>query len=197
MPRQGLSTGSVIDAAVALVDEGGADGLTLAGLAARLGIKPPSLYKHVTSLDALRDAVAGRALGEANRRLLKAVAGLSGDAALFALGHAYWDFARDHPGLYAASRRAVPPGGSGQEAAAELLDTVLAVLRGYRVAGDDALHAARGLRAIVEGFLSLDAAGGFGLPLDLEESFRRLLQDFAAGLKARAGEAAEGAPARG
>jgi len=60
---------------------------------------------------------------------------------------------------------------------------VRAVLAGYGLEGDDALHATRGLRSLLHGFVSLETGGGFGLPLDLDESFRRLLQVFMAGLR--------------
>ena len=56
------------------------------------------------------------------------------------------------------------------------------MLRSYGLSGDDAVHAARGLRGLVHGFTTLESAGGFGLPLDLGESFRRLLQTFVRGL---------------
>ncbi len=45
------------------------------------------------------------------------------------------------------------------------------------------LHAVRGLRSIVPGFVTLEGAGGFGLPLDLDESFRRLVAAFVKGLR--------------
>jgi hypothetical protein len=107
---------------------------------------------------------------------------------MFALAHAYWQFARDRPGLYAASLRAARPGEKDVAAAGEAtLGTVLSVLSGYGVKGDDALHATRGLRAIIHGFVSLDAAGGFRLKLDLRESFDRLLAAFAKDLAARGG----------
>jgi hypothetical protein len=35
----------------------------------------------------------------------------------------------------------------------------------------------------VHGFASLEAAGGFGMPLDRDESFRRLIATFVAGLE--------------
>jgi len=41
----------------------------------------------------------------------------------------------------------------------------------------------RGPRSLLHGFVSLETGGGFGLPLDLDESFRRLLQVFMAGLR--------------
>lgn len=187
MPRAGLTAAAVTDAAAALADEAGLEAVTLARLAERLGVKPPSLYKHVEGLDDIRRALALRGANEVNRRIMKATVGLAREDALIALAKTYWDFAREHPGLYSASLRAPGPGETDlAQAGAEVVGTVLGVLRGYGLSGDDALHATRGLRAILQGFLSLDAAGGFGLALDVEESFLRLVRIFADGLEKQA-----------
>ena len=186
MPRAGLTPDAVVEAAAALADKQGIEAVTLARLAADLGVRPPSLYKHVDGLDAIRRALAVKGVIEANRRIQQATIGKARDEAMFALAHAYWQFARDRPGLYAASLRAARPGEKDVAAAGEaLLGTVLSVLSGYGVKGDDALHATRGLRAIIHGFVSLDAAGGFRLKLNLNESFERLLTAFARDLATR------------
>jgi hypothetical protein len=52
---------------------------------------------------------------------------------------------------------------------------VLAVLAGYRLAGDDAVDAARALRAALHGFVVLEAGGGFGLPVDVDRSYARMV----------------------
>ncbi|MCR4282143.1 MAG: WHG domain-containing protein [Bauldia sp.] len=186
MPRAGLTPDAVIDAASAIADKDGLAAVTLARLAEKLGVRSPSLYKHVDSLDAVRRALAVRGIAEANARIQRATIGKARNDALFALAHAYWQFARDKPGLYAASLRAAKPGEKDVAAAGEaLIGTVLSVLAGYGVNRDDALHATRGLRAIIHGFVSLDAAGGFRLKLDLNESFDRLLAAFARDLAER------------
>jgi hypothetical protein len=129
-----------------------------------------------------------RGIAEATARIQRATIGKARNDALFALAHAYWQFAREHPGLYAASLRAARHGENDIAAAGEaLLGTVLAVLAGYGIRGNDALHATRGLRAIIHGFVSLDAMGGFRLKLDLAESYDRVLAAFAADLAARRG----------
>ncbi len=154
-------------------------------------MRPPSLYKHVDSLDAVHRALALRGLADAQRRLQEATVGKARDDALFALAHAYWRFARERPGLYAASLRAAKPGENDIATAGErVVGTVLTVLAGYGVKGNDALHATRGLRAIIQGFVSLDVAGGFRLKLNLEESFNRLLAAFAHDLAERGARAA-------
>ena len=186
MPRQGLNRGAVLDAAAGLADAEGLEAVTLARLAADLGVKAPSLYKHADSLDDIRRGLALRGLADAAARLQRATVGKARDEALFGLARAYWQFARERPGLYAASLRAARPGENDLAAAGDaLVGTVLQVLAGYGVTGDDALHATRGLRAIIHGFVSLDASGGFRLKLDLEESFNRLLGAFARDLAAR------------
>ena len=191
MPRAGLTPDAVLDAAGRIADADGLPAVTLARLAAGLGVRPPSLYKHVDGLDAIHRGLALRGLEEATLRCQRATVGKAREAALFAFAHAYWQFARDHPGLYAASVRAAKPGENDIAAAGEaLIGVVLAVLAGYGVKGDDALHATRGLRAIVHGFVSLDAMGAFRLKLDLAESFDRLLGAFAGDLAARGTTAA-------
>jgi hypothetical protein len=44
------------------------------------------------------------------------------------------------------------------------------------------VHAARAFRSAVHGFVVLEAAGGFGIPVDLDDSFDRLLATLAGGL---------------
>ena len=48
----------------------------------------------------------------------------------------------------------------------------------YGLRDEMALHMVRGFRSLVHGFVSLEVAGGFGLPLDLDKSFRLLIQGY-------------------
>lgn len=185
MARGALNTAAVVDAAAKLADKEGLDGLTLSRLAAQLGIKPPSLHKHIDSLDSLRRELALRGLREANQRMTRGAVGRSGEDALLGIGRAYREFAGEHPGLYAASLR-MPQKADPEWAKAgeEAVATAVAVMAGFGLRGADALHATRAVRAIIHGFVSLEAAGGFGLPLSMEESLDRLVRTFARGLAA-------------
>lgn len=64
-----------------------------------------------------------------------------------------------------------------------MVEIGLAVVGSYGLHGEDGLHAVRGLRSVVHGFASLEVAGGFGLPLDCDESFRRLVEMLTLGLQ--------------
>jgi AcrR family transcriptional regulator len=179
MPRAGLSRTVIAADAAELVDEIGWEQLTLAAVAARFGVRQPSLYKHVAGLSELRrdiSVLAGRELGD---ELATAAVGKSGRDALFSMAQAYRTFAKKHPGRYAASVIAPTRGDTEYEQVGEsVLRTVAAVLSGYGLTGDDMVHAIRGLRALMHGFVSLEAAGGFAMPLDLDESYRRLVAGF-------------------
>ena len=74
-------------------------------------------------------------------------------------------------------------------AAQAVVDVVVAALRGYGIDGDDAIHAVRALRAAFHGFVTLEADGGFGIPLSVDESFARLVALLEHGLDAPSGPA--------
>jgi AcrR family transcriptional regulator len=184
MPRAGLSRAAVLAAAGDLADADGLGALTLAGVAGAVGVRTPSLYNHVGGLDDVRRGVALAALREVGDRLRDATVGRAGDDALTALAHAYRAYAREHPGRYAAAQRA--PAAPDEElaaAGARAVDVLLAVLRGYGLDGADAIHAARAVRSALHGFVGLEAAGGFGVPVDVDESFERMVAALARGLR--------------
>jgi AcrR family transcriptional regulator len=186
MPRAGLTAQTVTDAAAELADAEGLDAVTLAALAARLGVRAPSLYAHVEGLEDLRARVAGRGAEQLAERLQAAVAGRSGAPALRSLAAAYRDYAREHPGAYAALQRVAGLNVRAVEAAERTVGVVLAVLAGYRLEGDEALHATRAIRSALHGFVLLEAQGGFGLALDVDESFEELVAVLDRGLSGQA-----------
>jgi len=184
MPRAGLSTAAVVAAAADIADAEGLDRLTLARVAAAAGVRTPSLYNHVESLDDVRRRVALLALRDLADALRDAAVGRAGDDALTAMADAYRAYARRHPGRYAATQRAPAEGDEEMRAAAKgAVDVVLAILRGYGLEGDDAIHAARAVRSALHGFVALETGGGFGIPVDLDESYARMVRALARGLR--------------
>jgi AcrR family transcriptional regulator len=184
MPRSGLDSEAVVTAAAALADANGLEAVTLARLADTLGVRAPSLYVHVDGLPDLRGRLAARGARELASAVQAAAAGRARGDALAAVAEVYRAYAREHPGTYAAMQRApeLNQNPEASAAATELVDVILAVLRGYGLEGDDAVHAARIVRAALHGFALLEADEGFGIPLDLDESFARLVDVLDRGL---------------
>lgn len=174
----------VLEVSLALADAHGFEAVTLASVAEQLGIRIPSLYNHVSGLPGLRYEMrlwGVRQLGETLRR---AAVGRAGAEAILSVAHAYRAFALAHPGVYPATLRAAAADETDLAAASEdVLAVVLAILEPYGFSPDETLHVVRALRSLLHGFVALEIAGGFGLALDRDESFRRLLQVFVEGLR--------------
>ncbi|MGC4748891.1 TetR/AcrR family transcriptional regulator [Micromonospora sp. DT201] len=179
MPRVGLNQQTVVREAARLADEVGYQQLTLAALASRLGVALPSLYKHVRGADALAQKLSALATAELATEMTAAAVGLAGGDALRAIADAYRGYAHRHPGRYPAAQRVPDPADPEHvEAGERAVGAIFAVLRGYGLAGDDAVDATRALRSALHGFVSLEAAGGFGLPHDVDRSYRQLIAGF-------------------
>jgi AcrR family transcriptional regulator len=186
VPRVGLDSEAVVAAAAELADAQGLPELTLARLAEHLGVRSPSLYAHVGGLGDLRVRLAIRGARALTAALQAAAAGRTRTDALHVVADAYRSYAHAHPGTYAAIQRA--PGSEPDadpdfaEAAAELVEVLVAVLRGYELQDDDVIHAVRIVRAALHGFVSLEREGGFAMPIDVDESYRRLVNTLDHGL---------------
>ncbi len=172
MPRAGLSPARVVEVAEQLIDESGQDSLSLAAIAARVGVRVPSLYKHIDGIDSLRPMLAARAKTQFAEALGAASVGLAGRDAVTALARAYREWAARHPGRYAATVR-VPRAGDGPDelASERLASLVYGILAGYGLDEHERVHATRLVRSALHGFVALEAGGAFGLPEDVERSF--------------------------
>lgn len=176
MPRAGLSPDVIVSEAARLADEVGRDRLTLAELAKRFGVAQPSLYKHVNGLDGLHGLLALKVLREVGDTLRRAGTGKAGSDALSAVAKAYRDYALAHPGCYDYILRAPARGDDDLEAAAtEILSVLYDVFAGYGIAGNSAVDAARFVRSMLHGFVSLELGGGFEMPRSVDKSFQRLI----------------------
>lgn len=185
MPRAGLSQVRVVAEAEVVADEVGLANLTLASVAGRLGVRMPSLYKHINGLDGLHRDLAVRAKGELTDVLRRAAVGRAGTDALQAMAAAYRRWAKAHPGRYAATLRAPAADDADDVAASDAAaGVVFDVLGGFGLSGDDAVDATRALRAALHGFVSLEQAGGFARPYDTDHSFDRMVVGVAAMLRA-------------
>jgi len=176
VPRVGLTPERVVEAAADIADEVGYDELTLAAVAARFDVRLPSLYKHVDGVAALRVGLAALAVRELGDELRGAAVGKSTGDALRAMADRYRAYALGHPGRYGATLKAPDPADEELVAANEaILEVVFAVLSGYGLGDEDLVDATRIVRSALHGFVSLEAAGGFGMPSDVERSFERLV----------------------
>jgi AcrR family transcriptional regulator len=182
--RPGLDRSIIAQAAAELADEIGFDKLTLSGVAEHLGVRTPSLYNHVEGLDGLRRELFLLGVNELNMRLQRAALGKSKDEALSSMLMAYRVFAKERPGVYAATIHLPATDDLRiQSASKVIIDALLTVLEPYQLTYDEAIHAIRAFRTIGHGFTSLEVAGAFEMEQETDESYRRLITAFLRGLR--------------
>jgi AcrR family transcriptional regulator len=186
MPRAGLDAATVTAAAAALADEIGLAQLSMSVVAERLGVKAPSLYKHVDSLPDLHRRIAILAATELGDDLRDAMQGRAGGDALAAAAQTLRSYVKQHPGRYAATVGIRPTGADDPLAVAleRTLASFAAVLRGYRLDAADEIHALRMLRSILHGFATIEAADGFQYGTDVDTSFQWTVDFIDRGLRA-------------
>ncbi|GGO17079.1 transcriptional regulator [Microbispora rosea subsp. aerata] len=187
MARAGLTTERLIQAGAELADEVGFDQVTISALARRFGVTVASLYSHVKSSHDLKTGIALLALEELADRAAHALAGRAGRDALVAFADAYRDYARRHPGRFAAAGFRLDPEAAARSAGARHAQMTRAILRGYDLAEPDQTHAVRMLGSVFHGYVSLEMNGGFShTAVDTEESWAWIVDSLDAMLRNRA-----------
>ena len=177
MPREGLNADLVTEAAAGIVDAHGLAALTLARLAALLGVAAPSLYKHVAGQDDLIVRVSTLSLRRLSDELTLAAVGRSGRDALLSIAEAYRRFAIEHTGLYTLTQGPLRSDAETQQGEARrALKVFDAVIRSYGVPEALSVHATRMVRASLHGFADIQARGGFQLPQSVDESFELMVE---------------------
>jgi AcrR family transcriptional regulator len=185
VPRAGLSPDLVVAEAARLVDEIGAERLTLAAVAQRFGVALPSLYKHVGGLDDLHGRLAVVAAHELGTALRRAATGKAGADATAAVAAAYRRYARQHPGRYGYLLRPRPGDDEHARASGEILEVLYGTLAGYGIEEESAaVDATRFLRSTLHGWVTLENTGGFVMPQSVERSFERMVAALDAALRA-------------
>ncbi|NRQ36730.1 TetR/AcrR family transcriptional regulator [Nonomuraea sp. NN258] len=158
----------IVQAARELIEEGGADALTMRALADRLGIRAPSLYKHFPD----KAAVEARLIGIAMTELAEALEAARPPGDLLALGLAYRNYALTCPHLYRLmSNGPLPreqlPAGVEERAAMPLVRTV-----GF----DEALS--RAVWAFAHGMVTLELDARFPPGADLDPAWKAGMRAF-------------------
>jgi len=170
--RARTSPTEIVAAGRALLEAGGVDAVTMQAVAARVGVRGPSLYKRFPNRGALVAAIGTAALDELHDELEPFVAERDPADGLAAAARAYRAFAHRNPRTYellfmSLPADARPPAERNARAAAPVLALV------ERITGPDhALDAARLVTAFAHGFVSMELSGAFRLGGDVDEAFR-------------------------
>jgi AcrR family transcriptional regulator len=160
----------IVDAARELLEEEGLDGLSMRRLADRLGIRAPSIYKHLPDKQALENAIVSAGFEEQAELFEAAVDGARDPLA--AIAAAYRFFAGAHPHLYRLmterplDRNNLVPGVEGRAARPV-----------YEAVGGD-VDLARAAWAFAHGMTILELNNRFPRGADLDAAWDRGIDAF-------------------
>jgi AcrR family transcriptional regulator len=185
------SRDAIVAAARSLLEEQGLEAVTMASVADRVGVRPPSLYKHVQDRGALIAAVADDAALELGRVMEAAVRGTPGEVADEGPAARIVRAAQAFRALAGRSPRSVslvfaglggdlqPSVETASIAARPLLEA------SAELAGEErALVAARALTAFAYGFCAMEQGEAFRFGGDVDEAFRAGIEALVRGLAA-------------
>ena len=176
---------TIVRTAGMLIERDGVEALSLGKVAAELGIKAPSLYRHIDSKNSLLQAVIEqtfRAMFEAYDEAL-ANSGDNPAEMLLNLSRAQRRFAQANPNTYMLAYTTPNPElKSNPDMLLERAVSIQAIMR--EISGEErSLSALRGSLALVHGFVMLELNGQFRRGGDLSDAFDDALQAYLNGWK--------------
>ena len=177
---------SLRSAAREVLERDGRDGLTMQAVAVALGVRAPSLYKHVRDRDALVRIVADDVARDLGSRMDAVLAGTGDDAgaALRAMAASVRRFAHERPNGYGLVFGPMREAERADRVALDRGSAALLVVS-RRLAGErHALDAARTFTAWMHGFTSRELAGAFRLGGEIDDAWDFGLDRHVAGLAA-------------
>ena len=183
--HKGITREQIVDTATRLIEEQGIDHFSLHLLAETLGVRTPSLYKHIVGLDELITEVGLRALERQRDAQLRAMEGLNGDEAVFAMAEAYRRFAQENPEIYRAILAMMSANETLADAVKMITEPVMLALSQYDLTEYQRGHWQRVLRSFMHGFIAHEEAGFFiHFNQEKELTYHMGIQCFLDGMKA-------------
>jgi len=161
----------IVSAARAIVESEGLDGLTMQKVASVVGVRAPSLYKHVSGRGELIKLIAEVTVEELSMTLESASRGSDLRVNLDAMARAFREFAHRRPESY----RLVfaPTSDEWRPDPAVLAAAVRPVVEtaGGLAGSQHGLEAARLVTAWAHGFVTMELAGAFRMEGDIDSAF--------------------------
>lgn len=188
----GLDKTIILDTAAKIADEEGMSNVTLKSLAEKLGVKSPSLYKHISGLDELNKELMLYGWSLLEKDFMRAAIGKAQDDAIIAMCYAYRDFVTLHTGLFEAMQwYNMYQSDEHLQATEGIVSVLFRVLDAYDLSEEQKVHIVRMLRGFLQGFLSIESHHGFGNPLTVSDTFDFSLNLFLNGIHNLQGDGAK------
>jgi Transcriptional regulator len=179
MQKRNLTKEKIIQVAFSLADDIGLNQVTFQKIAEKLDIKYPSLYNHFDNMENLKIEMTVYLLKDLNSKLMQRLIGKSGENAIREYAYAYRDYAFENKTAYWLFVHI--PSTEDEEVkrlARQTTNIIHQILEFYTKDDTQIIHKSRALRSLLHGFVSLYSFGYFKNHVNLEESFKVMVDDF-------------------
>jgi AcrR family transcriptional regulator len=162
----------IVAAGRELLEAGGLEAVTMQGIAERVGVRAPSLYKRFPNRAAVIAAIAGAALQDLNRRLAPLSKKSDPATGLRSVAAEFRAFAKANPRTHELLFANLPPESRPPAELNALAAAPVLELAERLVGRDRALDAARLVTAFANGFISMELSSAFRLGGNVDEAYR-------------------------
>lgn len=188
MSKNNITEKLIIETSASLVEKVGLDNLSLKMIALELNIKSPSLYNHVSSLEEIKQKLMIYGWMQMEDKIVDAAVGVSGYDALKNMCNAFYDYATNNKGIFAAMLWYNKYENVEMKNATEnLFNIIFKILKALDISENNINHIIRTLRGFLEGFCLLVNNNAFGNPVSIKESYDLSLEIILNGIKSLEG----------
>ena len=182
--KVGLDKDIILQTVAKMADENGISSVTLKSLAAELGIKSPSLYKHFSGgLDELNKELMLYGWHTLEKEMIMSAVGKAKDDAILSICHTYRKFALEHTGVSEAMQwYNMYSSDEALNATEGIISVLFQVLAAYELTEEQKVHTVRTLRGFLHGFSSIESHRGFGNAVPTSDTFNFALQTILNGI---------------
>ena len=187
---QTLSRQDVVDAAIRCLQQDGESALGVNRVARELGIRPPSVYKHINGNEALRRAVAIEGMRRLTDYLRHQVPSCHDHRHLIRLiAYRVRQFFCEYPAVHHVVTTTPIEGDPDYESAKQdFLAFNAEHLQPFGLKEDEVIHAVRGLVSACHGFVLMERSKRFTAPQSLDDSYEWLIDSLIFALEKRRAE---------
>ena len=145
-----VTKAEVIKTASDMADRNGLHNVSLKAIAENLGIRTPSLYNHIGSLDELLREIAHSGMRTMNEKMIRAAIGKTGDSALKLVAVEYLNYMIEHPGVYEIIQWA---NWNGTEETAAINNEYISLLNAFIIPYNLEIESSREVLNMITGFI--------------------------------------------
>lgn len=183
--KVGLDKERIVATAADMADKDGLASVSLKTLATRLGVRSPSLYKHISGgLDELNKELMLYGWRSLEGEITRAAIGKANDDAIRAICYAYRNFVTRHRGLFEAMQwYNMYQSEEHLQASQGTISVLFQVLDAYGLTEEQKVHCVRMLRSFLQGFSAIESHDGFGDPAPTDDTFDFALKTMLGGIR--------------